>query len=261
MAANSIYTIRGDDVSYFISSNSETVPFEALNSVPLPARTRTHCPVPHGDFAGLGKDQVVAAFPDGEIDEQDALGRDGSHFFGLLQLRLDSDEYGLLIGLRGSHDKSLSRAIALGSSVYVCDNLVFRGSEVNVARKHTTYIWRDLRALAQGAIASARAAHDSDIVRLDALKELPVSIDRGYEHIGRALGQRVISPTAANATLREWRKPTHAEHDRRDAFGLYQAFTQGAKKGAPAESIGRHPAIDAFFGEARARHERAAVAS
>src|SRR5262249_51585397 len=79
------------------------------------------------------------------VQEGHGLWRDGQRYFGLMEVRNGSnaDDFGLVVGLRNSHDKSFPAALALGSRVFVCDNLAFSG-EVKLSRKHTTYIWRDL---------------------------------------------------------------------------------------------------------------------
>ena len=61
-------------------------------------------------------------------NEAHALWSDGLRYFGLLEVTNGAahDDYGLVIGLRNSHDKSFPASIALGSGVFVCDNLVRR---------------------------------------------------------------------------------------------------------------------------------------
>ena len=63
------------------------------------------------------------------------------------------DDYGLVIGLRNSHDKSFPASIALGSGVFVCDNLAF-SAEVTIARRHTRFIERDLPRVVHTAVGA-----------------------------------------------------------------------------------------------------------
>jgi hypothetical protein len=60
--------------------------------------------------------------------EQFALRRDGSTLFGVLQLIYESTSDGrAAMGIRTSNNKTMSIQICAGLSVFVCDNLVFRG--------------------------------------------------------------------------------------------------------------------------------------
>jgi hypothetical protein len=97
------------------------------------------------------------------------LTRDGmpARFFGLIELQLPNvagnDDFGLMVGLRGSYDQTLPRGLAVGSRVFVCDNLAFSG-DVTIKTKQTTYIGQRLpRLIAQAvdripALASAQSA-------------------------------------------------------------------------------------------------------
>jgi hypothetical protein len=62
------------------------------------------------------------------VNQAHALWNNGLRYFGLLEVTngAASIDYGLVIGLRNSHDKTFPAAIALGSSVFICDNLVRR---------------------------------------------------------------------------------------------------------------------------------------
>ena len=78
------------------------------------------------------------------VNQAHGLWGDGARYFGLLEVHNGSTDrdYGLVVGLRNSHDKSFPAAIALGAAVFCCDNLSF-SSEVTLARRHTRYIERD----------------------------------------------------------------------------------------------------------------------
>jgi hypothetical protein len=65
-----------------------------------------------------------------------AITPDGARYFGMLTLRSNYGDYGDLVGLRNSHDKTFPIGIAFGSRVFVCDNLAFIGDHV-IRRKHT----------------------------------------------------------------------------------------------------------------------------
>jgi len=47
----------------------------------------------------------------------------------------------------------------------------------------------------------------------------------------------------------DWRTPRHEEFSDRNVWGLYNAVTEGLKKGAPGRTIERHGAAHDFFVE------------
>jgi hypothetical protein len=67
----------------------------------------------------------------------------GARYFGLLMLRPPYGDYGDLVGLWNSHNKSFPIGIAFCSRVFVCDNLAFIGDHV-IKRKHTFKAKREL---------------------------------------------------------------------------------------------------------------------
>lgn len=79
------------------------------------------------------------------VTEAHGLTKDGNRYFGLLQVAngTNPDGFGLVVGVRNSHDKTFPAGLVMGASVFCCDNLSFSG-EVRLARKHTAHIERDL---------------------------------------------------------------------------------------------------------------------
>ena len=60
--------------------------------------------------------------------------------FGLLEVAncQQTEDYAYVLGLRNSHDKRFPAGLAVGASVFVCDNLSFSG-EIKIGRKHTRH--------------------------------------------------------------------------------------------------------------------------
>jgi hypothetical protein len=58
--------------------------------------------------------------------EAHGLTRDGRRYFGLLQVAngTNPDDFGLVVGVRNSHDRSFPASLVLGAACFVCDNLV-----------------------------------------------------------------------------------------------------------------------------------------
>lgn len=100
---------------------------EIVAAAPTPPASMTWTPVPHHQLLEQVETTLVAS---GMCvrNQAHALWNDGLRYFGLLEVTNGEyhRDYGLVVGLRNSHDKSFPAAIALGSTVFVCDNLVRR---------------------------------------------------------------------------------------------------------------------------------------
>lgn len=131
--------------TFMVHSGGSLVERVEVQRVVTPTPTESWCPIAHDKLVDL----VQVAMRDmglGIAREQYALAKDGNRFFALFDLKGSTPDYDLVFGLRNSHDKTFPAALSLGSRVFVCDNLAFSG-EVQIARKHTRHIERDLPAL------------------------------------------------------------------------------------------------------------------
>src|SRR5436853_3033025 len=118
--------------------DTDLVTREQLALVETPDATRSFKPVPHIELINtldevLGQNNITIR------KEQFALRRDGATLFGLLQLGYQDTPDGMAaLGLRTSNNRTMSIQICAGLSVFVCDNMVFRGDLIALNRKHTS---------------------------------------------------------------------------------------------------------------------------
>ena len=143
-------------------------------------------------------------------------------------------------GLRTGNNKTMSLQICAGLSVFVCDNLAFRGDMIALKRKHTS--------------------------GLNLKEELTLAVIRFQDHFGRltreigSLKDRKLLDLEAKAMIhdvfaqglmpvrflpevsRQYFEPALAEFEPRNAWSLHNAFT-GAAKEMPMPT--RMPAIQA----------------
>src|SRR5689334_4123229 len=104
----------------------------------MPSGTSTFKPIPHIELVEslervLRQQQIAIS------QEKFAIRRDGSALFGVLNLAYSESEDGTAaLGLRTSNDKTMSIQICAGLTVFVCDNLAFRGDLIALRRKHTS---------------------------------------------------------------------------------------------------------------------------
>lgn len=227
---------------------SEQVTRAMVEAVPVPARTQSWNPVPYGDAINFLHEQVSYLGLETE-SESYGLNKAGDQMFGLITLKTDREDNGLSIGLRQSYNKSLALGVAVGAQVFVCDNLCFSGSAFKVVRKNTRYVWGDFRALVASQVAQALPHYEAVNAQCDALKAAPCTERRGYATLGVAMGEGILTPTQATVAFEDWKNPRHEEFTDRNAWSLYNAVTEGLKKGAPARILDRHAKAHDFFNE------------
>ena len=200
-------------------------------NVSTPTRTRSWVPVPHHRLLDLVESTI-----DGQgyrvTNQAHGLWGDGDRYFGLMELANGhtEDDYGLVLGLRNSHDKTFPASLALGSQVLVCDNLSFFG-EVVLTRRHTRFVERDLPGIVAQAVGRLSEMRTQQADRLDAYKQTRIKDRTAHDLMVRAVDARVIPVTQLPMVLKEWRKPSHPEFSEngRSVWRLFNAFTESFK--------------------------------
>src|SRR3989441_2231551 len=207
--------------------DTDLVTREQLALVETPTATRSFKPIPHIELINtldevLGLNQIVIR------KEEYALRRDGSTLFGVLQLTYaDTEDGTAALGLRTSNNKTMSIQLCAVLSVFVCDNLVFRGDLIALNRKHTSGL----------------------VLRT----ELSVAVPRFQDHYGRLTGEidrlraRELTDPEAKALIHDvfvggilpvrflahvsemYFAPPFQEWAGRNAWSLHNAFTAAAK--------------------------------
>jgi hypothetical protein len=158
-----------------------------------------------------------------------------------------------VLGLRNSHDKSFPAAIAMGSAVFVCDNLSFSG-EVTIARRHTRYIERDLPRIVHTAVGRLTDLRGKQDERIRTYKDTELSGPAAHDLMIRAVDAGVLPVTQVPAALEQWRTPSHQEFtvDGRSVWRFHNAIThvwKGRNLAAlPRRSQVLHGLLDATCG-------------
>jgi hypothetical protein len=222
----------------------EMVTREQVDLVWKPEATATYQPIAHGDVVDLAKEVVDYRLGYKLRSEQYGLNKDGAQFFFALTYDTGTDQ-GFTIAGRNSYDKSLKVAYVGGARVFVCDNLALRGDALHVQRKHTKNVMRDIHDLCDGAVQSGVVAARSLADLWQQMRLYTVDLDRGYEIMGRALGHDVIKPQQITLAMDAWNEDLHGFG--RSLYGVYQAFTEGCKRGAPALMIDRLTDVNDFM--------------
>jgi hypothetical protein len=231
---------------------------EQVALVPTPPRTTSWVPIPHARLLD-GIQGCLERAGLAVVNEAHGLTGNGSRYFGLLQVaQADTDvDFGLVVGLRNSHDKSFPAGLVVGASVFVCDNLSFSG-EVRLARKHTAHVERDLPQLIERAIGRLGELRRKQDERFNRYRQHELSDGEAHDLIVRSLDARVVPVTRLPLVVREWRQPRHPEfRTGRTAWRLFNAFTEGLKGNLdvlPRRTQALHGLLDAACGLAGSRN-------
>jgi hypothetical protein len=185
----------------------------------------------------------------GVVKDQYAVSRDGMKLFGTMELETTSHGVRFALGIRNSHDKSLSLGITVGYKVLVCDNLAFWGDFTPVMRKHTKG-FELLPALAYGIdlmqrnwepmvtdISRWQDSQLSDVAaRLliyEAFIEGAVDLPR---HLARPVHQAYFNPP-------------HDEFAPRTMWSLQNAFTESFKQLEPIPMVRATNELAGYFAQ------------
>ncbi len=230
---------------------AEAVERDALRAVHTPAATSTWQPVSHLRLIQQ-VEHALAASHLTIVNQAHALSHEGARYFGLLQIQNGSEnpDYAWVLGLRNSHDKRFPAGIVAGASVFVCDNLSFSG-EVELARKHTVYIERDLPQLTERAIGQLVERWHSQDTRIARYREKTITDVAAHDLMIRAVDVGVVPVSTLPKVITEWRVPAHEEFQPRNTWSLFNAFTEALKGNLPLlprRTQALHGLMDAHVG-------------
>ncbi|MEM6257430.1 MAG: DUF932 domain-containing protein [Planctomycetota bacterium] len=193
-----------------------------------PEPTASWHPIRHGTLLDLVQD-TLAGMGLNIASEAHALTRDGSRFFGLLEVRDNNShaEYSAVVGVRNAHDKAFSAGIAMGTAVLACDNLCF-ASDVVLSRKHTIRIADDLPRLVLTAVGKlGEVRHDQDR-RIEAYKAKRLTTRTVHDLLVKLVDAGSLPVTCLPGALAQYRQPDHEQYltdGRRTAWTLHNAVT------------------------------------
>ena len=210
---------------------------------PPPMGSR-HAPYPFHAFA---TDTVSAIERAGfTVAQEDyAITKDEKRMFGLLNVSrpvapdaptfgvpaLHRPRWNLLVALRGAHDQSISRGLAIGSRVMVCSNLCFHGDLGNWARKQTTNIAHRIPEMVADAVAGLGGAGRKLTVDFDAFNQQQISRDAGDKVLLDIYRSGGFSASQMGRAITDWDKCSVEEHtaNGRNLWWLFSSCTHALK--------------------------------
>lgn len=233
-----------------------------ITNVSTPSPTTTHFPISHRWFL----DQVLDAlsYNGYEVASQQhgLMGKGGEDYFGVITLNKPSQsgDYTHVLGLRNSHRHRFSAQAVLGTRVFVCDNLAFRGDNavMKFARKHTAFIRRDFPRICIDRIAELPAYFADTDMQIAAWKNLALGTNADDVRRNAAdLCMTALTKGATNGRLlpRVWHEFNredgpggHTSLKGSSLWSLFNAFTEVEKTtDSPAESQRRTARLSAIL--------------
>lgn len=215
-----------------------------LGNVQTPEATDTWQPISHAEFVDMVQD-VTEDFGLRVTSEAHGLaarkGNAGANYFGLFEVQgpgVQYKDHSMVIGLRNSHAKLFGAQVALGSSVFVCDNLAFSG-EIAVGRRHTNRVLTEdfgIRPLVIDAISKLVVANEHQEQRFEEYKSKQMSRGDAEIIMIDAFRKNVVTSTQLPKVIQQWDTPDHEEFARhKNGWRLFNAFTEALKGTSPLE--------------------------
>lgn len=218
----------------YSSTNDKLVSHKDLNLLKTPAPLgNRHAPYGFGEYVTVIKEALAFAGID-ILAEEFAIRKDAMQLFGVMEIGVEGKEgrgFNRVLGLRGAHDQSIPRALALGSSVMVCSNLCFSGNLLNVRTKQTTNIAERLPMLVRDAIHVIPEMAALQDVRYDAYRDKQLSVEKGDAHLVSMYRNGGLGVSNLTKAIQEWHEPSHEEHAEQgfSAWRLFNACTESLK--------------------------------
>ena len=218
-------------------SNDERVTRDQLAAYQVPpAQGRFHNPVGFHTYVEEVAEQLDRQ---GLVinSEEHIVGHEGQRHFGLMEIGakegelIQADDWSLFVALRGSHDQSVPRAIALGRSVMVCSNLMFSGDLAKLSTKQTLNVMHRLPGMIRQAVSHIPELAEREERRVDALQHFDMRPRWGDAALVEMHRRGALTAAQLGRAVSEWDRPTYEEHAEHgfNAWRLEQAVTEAAK--------------------------------
>ncbi|MBI4766606.1 MAG: DUF932 domain-containing protein [Deltaproteobacteria bacterium] len=223
-----------------VHRGGELLKREELDLIKLPEPTDSYVPVSHYHLA----DKLVNISTDilkdyTLIGEKYALARQGNQMFAVLKFQGDQSDLALSIAFRNSYDRSMSLGLAMGASVFICDNLALHG-EVVIMRKHTKNVWHELENLAIAHLYKSQKNFDQIVADSELFKGKHLVNDEAFRLMGLLFGRSIVSPRQVAVLKDQWLRPSHSEFEDRNMWSFLNATTEVLKSCPPISIMEKH---------------------
>jgi Domain of unknown function (DUF932) len=227
--------------------DSEIVTREQLAKIETPAEhSRYWRPIPHIALVE-GMDKALRAHHLSLAGEEYALRRDGQMLFGVLRVSYhETKEIVTTIGLRHANNKTMAIQMVAGVSVFVCDNMCFRGDMVVMHQRHDQS-FRLVPALTE-SVGRWKGEADRLVGEVGNLKKFGLTDQAAKAMICDAFAQELMPVRFLPDVVKTYLEPKHPQFEPRNAWSLHNAFTEVAKEMPITTRMSSSQELGRFFG-------------
>ena len=145
----------------------------------------------------------------------------------------------LVVGLRGSHDKMVSRGICIGTRVTVCSNLCFSGDLDTFHTRQTLNVYERLAPMIQRTIDRVGERAETERRRISAYRDHNFGTSQaGDALLVEMLRKEVLTLPQFVKAANEWVEPSFIEHQadgNYSAWNMLNAVTEAMKPKVPED--------------------------
>ena len=221
---------------------------DALRGMRAPEPVGRWLPIGHGELADAAVERAGAAGLLLDTEEW-GVSNDRNRLYGVLKFKPDAG-FGLpagmgpSLGLRSSYDKSVAINVCVGAKVFVCDNGVFSG-DFSIRKLHTTgFRLRDELDGAFGRFKGAVSALGETVGRM---KTRSLEDRDAKALLLDAFRAEVMPWSYLKDVQGEYFEPRHEEFKPRNAWSLYNAFTEVVKQRGPDDQVRTFRGLNALL--------------
>jgi hypothetical protein len=202
---------------------------DGLDYLPDPeSRGRFHKPYAFSEFVS----DIHNSLRRHEIEvtaEEYIVQKDYQRLFGMMVVG-DGEGYQMTLGVRGSHDQSVPRGIAIGTNVLVCSNLCFSGELFNGKAKQTIHNSGRILQLIDDAVSQIGNASEEQHQMFRTYKELDINESLVNSILINCFKRGGLSGAQLGMAIKEFDSPSYSQHrEFATTWKLFNALTQAIK--------------------------------
>tara|TARA_A100001201_G_scaffold104113_1_gene89298 strand:+ start:646 stop:1455 length:810 start_codon:yes stop_codon:yes gene_type:complete len=218
----------------------ESATEDDIRATDTPPETRSHIPLPHGEFLDMVHGtldrhnwEVTSQRFTLEKGKLNVGGQDivyqSANMFGVLKINrpdvATGEDYSLAVGIRNSHDKSMSAGMVAGLVVMVCTNLDFMGT-FSTRHKHSVNVRRTLPLRLDELAGQVDVAHTDHRALVESYKRTQLPDTVTHDLLVRLADVGAFPWAYAPKILKEYRNPRHEEFESRTMWAFNNATTE-----------------------------------
>lgn len=212
---------------------------DVLKSIRTPDGEGRWKPVPHFELANACVERAKSCGLVVQKEEWGVVGKERSRLYGVLKFapdhKLDMPSgMAPCMGVRSSFDKKVAIGIAIGATVFCCENGALSG-DYTIRKLHTTGF--NLTDEIETAFQKFNEQAGTLTAMVRGLQALNLT-DKSANHlIVNAFRHDVMPGSFMMDVIKEYHEPRHPEFKPRNAWSLYNAFTEVVKARSPGDQM------------------------